>query len=387
MKKLIRTATVSVSLDILLKGQLAFLNDHYQVMAISGQDVHLENVKNREKVLTVDVPMYRTISPFKDFISLVRLYFLFKKEQPLIVHSITPKAGLLSMCAAYFARVPIRIHTFTGLLFPHKEGFLHHLLLFLDKVLCRFATHIFPEGEGVKKDLLAFKVTRKPLQVIANGNVNGIDLDYFNPTTVSVQDCEQLRTSLGIASTDFVFVFVGRLVTDKGINELVAAFTKLASQHSAVKLLLVGPFESELDPLLPETLDLIATHKSIISVGFQDDIRQYLAVSDVFVFPSYREGFPNVVLQAGAMELPCIVTDISGSNEIIIPNENGIILPIKNEIAIFEAMQLVCTNPIFLAEMKTKTRALIVSRFPQELVWNSVLLLYKKLEDDLQNDT
>nr|WP_298392087.1 glycosyltransferase family 4 protein [Flavobacterium sp.] len=383
LKKLIRTATVSVSLDILLKGQLAFLNDHYQVLAVSGQDVHLENVKNREKVLTVDVPMYRTISPFKDFVSLVRLYLLFKKEQPLIVHSITPKAGLLSMCAAYFARVPIRIHTFTGLLFPHKEGFLHHLLLFLDKVLCRFATHIFPEGEGVKKDLLAFKVTRKPLQVIANGNVNGIDLDYFNPTTVSVQDCEQLRTSLGIASTDFVFVFVGRLVTDKGINELVAAFTKLASQHSAVKLLLVGPFESELDPLLPETLQLLATHKSIISVGFQDDIRPYLAVSDVFVFPSYREGFPNVVLQAGAMELPCIVTDISGSNEIIIPNENGIILPIKNEIAIFDAMHLLYYDKDLFQKLQSKSRVNIVSRFQQELVWNNLLQEYKRLENNV----
>jgi len=384
LKKLIRTATVSVSLDILLKGQLAFLNDYYQVIAVSGQDVHLENVKNREKVLTVDVPMYRTISPFKDFVSLVKLYLLFKKEKPLIVHSITPKAGLVSMAAAFFAGVPIRIHTFTGLLFPHKKGFLHHLLLFLDKVLCGFATTIFPEGEGVKKDLENFKVTKKPLRVIANGNVNGIDLQYFNPDNVSDEVCKNYKKTLQIDSSDFVFVFVGRLVTDKGINELVAAFTDLSKQNSQCKLLLVGPYENELDPLHQETLDLIESNKSIISVGFQDDIRPYLALSDVFVFPSYREGFPNVVLQAGAMNLPCIVTDISGSNEIIVQDKNGIILPIKNKKAIFDGLNTMLLDVELRNKCKFNARHLISSRYERSLVWNSLLREYQILEEKLK---
>lgn len=384
MKKLIRTATVSISLDILLKGQLAFLNEYYQVIAVSGNDIHLENVKNRERVQTIDVPMYRTISPFKDLISLVTLYFLFKKEKPLIVHSITPKAGLVSMIAAYFAGVPIRIHTFTGLLFPYKKGFLHHLLLFLDKVLCRFSTHIFPEGEGVKKDLLAYKVTKKPLKIIANGNINGIDLDYFNSNAIDENQKQTLKNQLNIASSDFVFVFVGRLVSDKGINELVAAFSDLSNVNSNCKLLLVGPFENDLDPLNEETLDIIETNKSIISVGFQTDIRPYLSISDAFVFPSYREGFPNVVLQAGAMNLPCIVTDISGSNEIIIPNENGIIIPVKDEKAIFDGLNVLISNNELLNNCKSNARNLISSRYEQSKVWTALLQEYKNLEEKLK---
>ncbi len=182
-----------MSLDILLKGQLAFLNQHYNVIAVSGQDEHLENVANREGVKTCSVEMHRTISPVKDLVSLVKLYFLFKKEKPQIVHSITPKAGLLSMIAAYFARVPVRIHTFTGLVFPYKKGFMHHLLLVMDKILCRFATHVFPEGEGVRKDLKYYRITRKPLNIIANGNVNGVDTDFFNSNSVSENQKKDLK--------------------------------------------------------------------------------------------------------------------------------------------------------------------------------------------------
>lgn len=383
MKKLIRTATVSISLDILLKGQLAFLKDHYEVVAVSGKDSHLDSVSSREGVRTIPVSFQRQISPFKDFVSLLKLYKVLRKEKPLIVHSITPKAGLLTMIAAYFAGVPIRIHTFTGLVFPYKKGFIHHLLLFLDKVLCRFATHIIPEGEGVKKDLLAFKVTKKPLKVIANGNVNGIDLDFFNPNKVSQVEQEKLKQQLHINSTDFVFVFVGRLVSDKGINELVAAFETFSSKNSNSKLLLVGPLENDLDPLLQKTKDTISNNKAIISVGFQTDVRPFLAISNVFVFPSYREGFPNVILQAGAMNLPCLVTDISGSNEIIIQNENGIILPIKNEIAIFEAMKLIFEDRNLFLKLKQNARIQIESRFQQELVWKTLLQEYKRLENDL----
>ncbi|WP_395064878.1 glycosyltransferase family 4 protein [Flavobacterium sp.] len=380
MKKLIRTATVSVSLDVLLKGQLAFLNEHYQVIAVSGKDKNLENVSIREGVRIENVPMYRTITPFKDFGSLIKLYLLFKKEKPLIVHSITPKAGLLSMIAAYFAGVPIRIHTFTGLLFPYKTGILHHVLLFMDRILCLFATTIFPEGKGVQNDLLRFKVTKKPLTIIANGNVNGIDTNYFNATLILQSEKEKLQHNLKISTNDFVFVFVGRLVADKGINELIEAFDDLSKANNNCKLLLVGALENDLDPLNETTLNTIKDNKAILSVGFQTDIRPYLAISTAFVFPSYREGFPNVILQAGAMNLPCIVTDISGCNEIILPNENGIIIPIKNKIAIFDGMIAIMTNDLLRNKCKQNARNLIVSRYQQDKVWQALLTQYIKLE-------
>lgn len=376
--KLIRTATIALSLDFLLKGQLSFLQHHYEVIAVSGADEHLTEVANREQVRTINISMQRNISPLKDLVSVWHLYVLFKNEKPQIVHSITPKAGLLSMIAAYFARVPIRIHTFTGLIFPSKKGFLKLLLLNMDRVLCLFATHIFPEGEGVKKDLKTYRITNKPLKVIANGNVNGIDDGYFNCENFSEQNNHDLKIELGISPNDFVFIFVGRLVKDKGINELVGAFELLQKENSTVKLILVGNYESDLDPLESKTLEIINTNKSILSVGFQNEVRTYFSIANALVFPSYREGFPNVVMQAGAMNLPSIVTDINGCNEIIQENKNGFIIPIKNQRAIFDAMKKMIDNPILLDEMKQQTREMIVSRYQQEIVWKAILDEYSK---------
>ncbi len=379
--KLLRTSTVALSLDYLLKGQLRFLNQHFEVVAVSGEDAHLQVVAQREQVRTVPLAMQRTIRPVQDLVSLWRLYRLFKKERPQIVHSITPKAGLLSMMAAYLARVPIRMHTFTGLIFPSKSGVVKQLLIVMDRVLCRCATNIYPEGQGVRQDLIKYKITKKPLKVLANGNVNGIDLEYFAPSQVSTNSRDQLKQQLGIQPNDFVFIFVGRLVGDKGINELVAAFSQLPTPNS--QLLLVGPFETALDPLQPSTLKEIESNPNIISVGFQADVRPYLAISDCLVFPSYREGFPNVVLQAGAMGLPSIVTDINGCNEIIDDGKNGCIIPVKNTQAVVEAMRKMMEDSDFRTHLHQNVRLMIVGRYEQSVVWEAILEEYKRLENNV----
>ena len=212
LKKIIRTSTIALSLNILLKGQLSFLKKYYNVIAVSGDDKDLRIVENREGVKTQNIKMQRQIAPFKDFISLIKLYLYFKKEKPQIVHSITPKAGLLSMAAAFLARVPIRIHTFTGLVFPTRSGLMQRLLIVMDKILCSCSTHIYPEGEGVKNDLISYNITRKPLKVLANGNVNGVNTSYFNPALFSDEENKSLKNKLDIAEDDFVFIFVGRIV-------------------------------------------------------------------------------------------------------------------------------------------------------------------------------
>ncbi|RZJ29700.1 MAG: glycosyltransferase family 1 protein [Flavobacterium sp.] len=375
MKKVIRTSTVALSLDFLLKGQLDFLNKHYDVVALSGDDEHLQEVTRREKVRTINLPMQRRIAPIADLISLFKLYKTFRKEKPFIVHSITPKAGLLSMTAAYFACVPVRAHTFTGLIFPSRSGFSQKLLILMDRILCRFATNIYPEGQGVKNDLQSFEITKKPLKILANGGVNGIDTDYFSRNHFSESENIALRNSLAIDADDFVFIFVGRLVRDKGINELIAAFSKF--DDVKIKLLLVGPFENELDPLSASTLDEIKSNPNIISVGFQTDVRKYFAISDALVFPSYREGFPNVVLQAGAMDLPVIATNINGSNEIISDGENGILIPVKDESAISSAMLALYQNKQLFQKLQKNARQMIASRYEQSVVWQAILNEYR----------
>jgi len=318
----------------------------------------------------------------EDLKSLWKLYFYFKKEKPLIVHSITPKAGLLSMIAAKMANVPIRMHTFTGLIFPTRTGPMKKLLITMDKLLCYCATHVYPEGNGVRNDLINYKITTKPLKILANGNVNGIDLDYFDPQLISEEEKNELRKKNDIHPGDFVFLFIGRLVKDKGINELIKAFKKFNGKN--VKLLLVGPLETEQDPLLPETLREISENKNIVAVGFQKDVRPYFAISDVLVFPSYREGFPNVVMQAGAMNLPSIVTDINGCNEIIINNQNGIIIPAKNDLILQQAMSKIFEDEEFRNLLEKNSRKMIADRFQQKVVLEALLNEYQTLENNVQ---
>ncbi|SEW22145.1 Glycosyltransferase involved in cell wall bisynthesis [Chryseobacterium wanjuense] len=380
-EKVIRTSTVPLSLNLLLKGQLKFLNEFYEIVGISSEGELLDEVKQREGIKTIKVNMERGISPLKDLSSLYKLYKILKTEKPVIVHSITPKAGLLTMLSGKMAGVPIRIHTFTGLIFPTRKGPVQKLLINMDRLLCSAATHVYPEGEGVKKDLINYKITSKYLRVIGNGNVNGIDLNHFSSEQISEEQKKLLRKELNIEDSDFVFVFVGRLLGDKGINELVEAFTLLNNKDSErrSKLLLVGPLEHELDPVRPDILEEIKNNPDIISVGFQSDVRPYFAISHALAFPSYREGFPNVVMQAGAMGLPSIVSDINGCNEIIMEDQNGVIVPVKNSEKLSQAMERIKSDTAYYQKLKTNARPMIESRYEQSEVWNAVLAEYKKL--------
>ena len=336
--KIIRSSTVPQSLDTFCKGMLKELAQKYGVVAVSSPGEALERVRQREGVKTIAVPMERHISLLKDLKSLWRMWRVLRKERPDIIHSITPKAGLMSMVGGWLAGVPVRVHTFTGLVWPTTTGLKRRVLMATDWLTCACATHVIPEGEGVKNDLLKHNITHKPIKVLGYGNIRGIDMSHFNPADFN-------RGHHG----GFTFVFVGRIVRDKGINELVAAFDKLHKEHPEVRLVLVGNREGNLDPVAPETIDRINRGDGIEAVGKQSDVRPFYAQADALVFPSYREGFPNVVIEAGAMGLPSIVTDINGSREIIIDGKNGIIVPSKDEEALYQAMKRFVPRRVFLS--------------------------------------
>ena len=375
-KKIIRITTISFSLDTLLKGQLSFLNNYYEVVGIASGKKELQKVSKREDILVINIPMSREISLWQDLRSLSLLVALFIKERPYIVHANTPKASLLAMVAAWVTRVPYRIYTVTGLRFETAIGNFRKLLIAMEKITCWCATKVIPEGEGVKKALIREKITNRPLRVILNGNINGIDTQHYDRTTLVNLLASEIREK-----DKFTFCFVGRLVRDKGINELVFAFVRLYEQNVGVRLILVGPFEKELDPVLPETEWQILNHTAISFVGYQQDIRPYLAASDALAFPSYREGFPNVVLQAGAMGLPSIVTDINGCNEIIEDGVNGVIVPPRDEEALYNAMKyFVEHRDTDVRAMAERARPIIVDRFEQHKVWEALLAEYQLLE-------
>lgn len=251
---------------------------------------------------------------------------------------------------------------------------------FVEKLTYRCATKVYPNSVGLYDFILAnHYIKREKLKVIANGSSNGIDTHYFDPALFSEVQKLELKQSLLLQPNDFVFVFVGRLVGDKGINELISGFTHLKPETLSLKLLLVGALESELDPLQAETLEEIENNPSIISVGFQSDVRPYFAISDCLVFPSYREGFPNVVMQAGAMGLPSIVTDINGCNEIIIDGLNGLIISVKNKEAIVAAMLKMKDDVTNYLKLKQNARPMIQSRYEQQVVWDALLQEYLSL--------
>ena len=380
-KKLFRVAAASGSISTLLKGQLRFMNAHYEVTAIASEGHRHEDIREREGIRTIPIRIERKINLGADILSLYRLYRLFKKEKPFIVHSITPKAGLLSMMAAYLAGVPHRMHTFTGLIFPTQTGLMKKLLIFFDKVICYCATRVYPEGEGVKRDLIHNGITDKPLKVIGNGNVNGIDLSHFDPAIFNQKKRIELRKKLKIETSDFVMCFVGRIVCDKGIVEMITSFVEVAEVHNDVKLLLVGPHEKGMDPLPAYIEKEIIDNPHIIYVGYQQDVRPFFAITDVFVFPSYREGFPNVVLEAGAMGLPAIVTDINGCNEIIVEGKNGRIIPPKDTNALTYKILQLYKDKAQLQELARNSRKMITSRFDRQFFWKELLKEYRSLED------
>lgn len=377
MYKLIRVTTVPRSLAVFCRGQLRELReqDGYEVVAVSSPGPELDEVGLREGVATHGVAMRRRMSPLRDLRSLWGLVRVFRRERPVMVHSMTPKAGLLSMMAAWLCRVPVRVHTFTGLVFPTATGLTQKILILTDRLTCACATHIIPEGEGVRQDLIKYRITRKNLRVLGHGNVRGIDLAHYSPDAPGVTEAAATLRHEGVLT----FVFVGRLVGDKGINELVEAFSAINREFPATRLVLVGPEESALDPLRPETVAEIDRNPAIDAVGRQDDVRPWLAASDALVFPSYREGFPNVVIEAGAMGLPSVVTDINGSREIILDGKNGLIVPPRDCAALQRAMRRLLTDGSLRAYLAANARPMVASRYEQGDVRRCLKEFYKEI--------
>lgn len=370
-KKILRAVTVPMSLcfcrDIMIKMRTM----GYEMVAVTSPGPELGRLRDEDGFHSIEVKMERHISIMNDIKSLWNMIKVFRKERPYVVHSMTPKAGMICMLAAWITRVPRRVHTFTGLVWPTATGLRRRILMLTDWLTCACATHIIPEGKGVMNDLQNGGITHKPMKVLGYGNVMGVDMEQFNP----------LRFTVRKDSEQFTFVFVGRIVGDKGINELVEAFTRLHRQYDNVRLVLVGKYENELDPVSGTTRKMIDTNNAINACGpkFGDDLLQMYVDADCFVMPSYREGFPNTVLEAGAMGLPSIVTDINGSREIIENEKNGLIVPSKDANALYKAMERMLMDNAVRDMMRNNARPMIASRFERNFVQKCQIDFYKEI--------
>ena len=311
--------------------------------------------------------MKRSFSVFYDVYSLIRAIIALVKFRPNIVHSYTPKAGFIFMIASYICRIPLRIHTFTGLLFPSSKGLKKEILIISDKVLCFCANTIVAESLGVMNDMQKYDITEKKIEIIGNGNVAGVNTSYFSPSIVK-------ESNVIIKNKNsFILCFVGRLSVDKGIKNLVDVFVKLPTSFM---LLIVGEIDLR-DPIDSKTLIAIKKHERIYFTGYMLDIRPYLKLSDVLVLPSYREGFPNVVLQSLSMKKPVISTDVSGSVDVIKNNINGWIVPKKDNVSLESA--ILNANMLSKSELNKMGefgRKLVQENFERRTYWGNLTSFY-----------
>jgi len=374
-KKLFIVTTIPLSL-IFFKGQLLLLRDEFDLTLISSPEEELFKTANYNKVKSYGIAMKREISLFYDFLSLFKLVVCFYRNKPDIVHGNTPKGSFLSMIASWLCRVPTRIYYVHGLRYQGTTGLKKRILIYMERISCKLATDIFAVSKGVEGVMYEDGITKRKINVIWNGSINGINSEFFNPEII---ECNSLQEQYGIKNEDFVFGFIGRIVADKGINELVWSFKNLKELYPNTKLLLVGNYEHNLDPLLLETRIEIEQNKNIIVAGFQKDIRPFYKLMNLFVFPSYREGFGISLMEAAAMNIPAISSDIIGCNEIIEHNVNGFLIPSKNKKALMEKMKFCLENKNEIEVMSTLTRAIILSKFEQKQLWIETIEIYKQI--------
>lgn len=381
MPKLIRITTVPMALRYLLAGQMKFMSQNgFDVLMISADGKELNDVIENEKCRHVIVPMTRKITPLQDLRCLLRLIRLFKKEKPDIVHTHTPKAGILGMLAAKYCRIKVRIHTVAGLPMMVEHGWKYGLLRSVEKRTYKAATHVWPNSNSLLEFIVKERlVDPKKASVLGNGSTNGIDLNEFNRSTIDAMVLDRTRSLIKFEKDNTYLLFVGRLVKDKGLPELISVFASLENNFKNLRLILVGDFEPALDPLPEKTLNDIKNNPSIIHVGWSDDVKYFMSLANCFVFPSHREGFPNVLLQAAAMDLPIVCSRIAGNVDIVTHFQNGLIFERGNEEQMIEQLSFALDKPMAMKIFAEKLKSFVETNFRRENIWQNMLAAYKSL--------
>ena len=348
-----------------------------QYMEKQGMEMHTASFGAYDfKNHTELTHLRRAINPVQDVLGLFQLIALIIRLKPDIVHTHTPKAGLLGMCAAWICRVPVRMHTVAGLPLMGKRGMLKKLLIVMERITYFFSIGVYPNSKGLLTFIRQNISQSDKIKIIGKGTSNGISLSVFNPVQVSEENIVALKKKCDISS-ELVYLFIGRMVKDKGIVELIRSFKKLYLENSKVKLVLVGPLEQDLDPLPNDILKAIDDHEAILSLRYQQDVRKYIAMSDVLVFPSYREGFPNVPMQCGAFKKALILSDINGCDEIVAHEKNGLLVKAKDSDGLYDAMRFMLENPDERIRFGNEAYKHIKHSFDQKEVWNAILEEYQ----------
>lgn len=373
-------AVTSPMSGLFFKGQLAWLRDQgFEVHFLCSPGQPAEDIVASQCVNFHPVPMERGISPWRDLRALWRVIGVLRRVRPQIVNAGTPKAGMLVMLAAWFCAVPTRIYTIHGLRFETVNGLLGWLLFVLEKVSCTMATHVVCVGPGLHSLVRQYRLcSENKTRVLGPGTANGIDLNIFSPTATTVESGVALRARLGISPDALVIGFVGRLVRDKGMEELILAWRELRQRFSTAVLLLVGDHEAG-DPIAASERALLASDERVYQIAFTSEVITCYAAMDLLVLPSYREGLPTVLLEAAAMELPVVATRIPGCSDVVEDEKTGFLVPLRDTHALINAIARYLADPTLRVAHGKAARASVSEKFDRYKIWNAIGKFYHEV--------
>ena len=362
-----------MTIEAFLQDQLRALNALCEMSVVAnapdGAFLKKLNIRARFK----GVPLERQVNPLTDLLNLYGLLLIFLRERFQVVHSITPKAGLLGMGAAFFARVPVRVHTFTGQVWATKSGVGRALLRFLDKLIAGFATHVLVDSHSQRKFLVENGVVSQEKScVLGDGSISGVDTLRFRPNPKARRT---FRKKNKIPDEDIVFVYVGRLKRDKGIPELLAAFETIVKTNSSMWLLLVGPDEENLGSLIQASPAITKT----IMVGHTSSPELYLAASDIFVLPSHREGFGSSVIEAAACGIPAVTARIYGLTDAVVDGKTGLFHEAGDVDRLISVMLQLGLNTELRQRLGSNARERALQSFSMEKMTAHVMSFYSSI--------
>ncbi len=375
--KVVRVVTASYVVPWHLANTLTRISEDFEVCVV-GQGVSSFQEKFSH-VKWVDINIDRKLNPVTDLLALIDLCRFLLIYKPDIVHSIMPKAGVLTAFAGFFCRIPIRIHTFTGQVWATRSGLTRALYYLADKLINSLNTICLTDSPSQSAFLHDHKITNagQPLPVLLKGSLSGVDVTRFNSQSLTNQ-ANQLRESLEFKKSDFVFAFIARKSRDKGAIDILEAFAEVSSIHSHAKLLFIGPDESngKIGCLHDNNPDMF---NNVFEFDLVDNHEVYLAVTNILCLPSYREGFGTIVIDAAAIGVPTIGSNISGLRDAIEDGKTGQLFPAGNVGALVKIMLDAIENPIKYNKMGLAASARVNANFTADLLYNALKAFYLQL--------
>lgn len=386
MTRIVYIATASDFPKILLPGQFAHMRKRgLDVVVIASPGPDLEEIGRTEGVTAIGVPIEREMSPMRDIVAVWKLYRVLKRISPDIVNAGTPKAALVGLIAARWARVPTRVYTLHGLRLETTVGLKRFILGFAERVTSFCSDRVFCVSGSLRQKFVAgrFAPVEKTV-VVGCGSANGVNVERFSKEAVGGDRAKELRVRLGIAEDAVVIGYLGRFTRDKGLIELVASFENLAGQIPKLVLLLVGRFEAG-DALPKDCVDRIRRHPHIKVVDFVADTAPYYGVIDVLGLPSYREGFPTIVLEAAAAEVPAVGYRVTGVVDSIVDGETGTLVTCGEREELEAALRRYALEESVRREHGRAASQRVRALFRDVRVWDAIYSEYEQLKRGKQH--